>query len=386
MKKETSEPAMPSSLSVYFHIPFCLRKCPYCDFYSVAGEQEHIGAYVAALERQIASSNAGGFPAEGSCASVFFGGGTPSLMTPSQVARLLDAVSRRFGFTADAEITLEANPGTVTPEKLAGWRAAGVNRLSLGAQSFDDRHLASLGRIHNAADITRSVRWTREAGLDNLSLDIIFGMAGQDLRDFGEQLRRALDFGPQHLSLYGLGIEEGTPFGALEAQGARLTADEETWADMYLAAHEALTARGFRHYEISNYALAGHECRHNLRYWSRETSLGIGAGAHGFSAQGYGVRYAVPADWQGYIRGEAVPVEIESFSRCQAMAETFYLGLRTAEGVSCAEFEEHFDVAPGKEFERALELAGDHIETRDGCLRMRLSGWLVYDTLIERFL
>ena len=377
---------MPSSLSVYFHIPFCLRKCPYCDFYSVAGEQEHLDEYVAALERQLASPNAGGFPAEGSCSSVFFGGGTPSLLEPSQVARLLDTVSRHFGFTADAEITLEANPGTVTPEKLTGWRAAGVNRLSLGAQSFDDRHLAALGRIHNAADITRSIRWTREAGFDNLGLDIIFGMAGQDLRDFGEQLRRALDFAPQHLSLYGLGIEEGTPFGELEAQGACLTADEEAWADMYLAAHELLAKHGFLHYEISNYALAGCECRHNLRYWRRGTSLGIGAGAHGFNAQGYGARYAVPADWQGYIRGEAVPVEIESFGRRQAMAEILYLGLRTAEGVSCAEFEERFGAAPGKEFARALELGGEHIETCDGRLRMRLSGWLVYDALIERFL
>ena len=377
---------MPSSLSVYFHIPFCLRKCPYCDFYSVAGEQEYIDAYVAALEWQLVSPKAGGFQADETCSSVFFGGGTPSLMTPFQVGRLLDAVARRFGFREDAEITLEANPGTVTPEKLAGWRAAGVNRLSLGAQSFDDRHLAALGRIHSAADITQSVRWARKAGFANLSLDIIFGLAGQDLRDFGEQLRRALDFAPQHLSLYGLGIEEGTPFGALEEQGACLTADEEAWADMYLAAHELLTKHGFAHYEISNYALAGCECRHNLRYWRRGTSLGIGAGAHGFNAQGYGARYAMPADWRGYIRGETMPVEIESFGRRQAMAETLYLGLRTAEGVSCAEFEERFGVTPGKEFARALELGGDHIETHDGRLRMRLSGWLVYDALIERFL
>jgi oxygen-independent coproporphyrinogen-3 oxidase len=377
---------MPSSFSVYFHIPFCLRKCPYCDFYSVAGEQEHIDAYVAALERQLASPMAGGFQTDGICSSVFFGGGTPSLMTPFQVGRLLDAVARRFGFTADAEITLEANPGTVTPEKLAGWRAAGVNRLSLGAQSFDDRQLTTLGRIHNAADIVQGIHWARDAGFSNLNLDLIFGLAGQKARDLEKQLAQALDFAPQHLSLYGLGIEAGTPFGALEAQGARLSADEEDWERMYLSAHELLTAHGFHHYEISNYALAGCECRHNLRYWCRGTSLGIGAGAHGFSAQDYGVRYAVPADWQGYVRGELAPEEIERFDRRQAMAETLYLGLRTAEGVSLEDFEERFGLKLEEAFPRELEQSGAFLEEHEERLRMRLSGWLIYDTLIQRFL
>lgn len=377
---------MPSSFSVYFHIPFCLRKCPYCDFYSVAGIQEHLDGYVGAMERQLASPNAGGFQTEGICSSVFFGGGTPSLMTPSQVGRLLDAVARRFGFMTDAEITLEANPGTVTPEKLSGWRAAGVNRLSLGAQSFDDRYLTALGRIHNVADIVRGIRWAREAGFANLNLDLIFSLAGQDARDLEKQLERALDFAPQHLSLYGLGIEAGTPFGELEEQGAQLAADEEDWERMYRAAHELLTEHGFRHYEISNYALAGCECRHNLRYWRRGTSLGIGAGAHGFNAQGYGVRYAIPPDWQSYVRGDVVAQELENFDRRQAMAETLYLGLRTAEGISLAEFEKRFGLKLEEAFSQELEQTSTFLEEHEGRLRMRFSGWLIYDTLIQRFL
>ncbi len=272
-------------LSVYIHVPYCLKRCPYCDFNTYAVGQVPEDDYVSALLREL-DATAKRPPWEGRrVATVFFGGGTPSLLAPDSIDRLLDRLDARFGIQADAEISLEANPGSLegsAPERLAELRKAGVNRLSIGAQSFDDRHLATLGRIHRAGDTLETLAAARRAGFDNLSLDLIFAVPGQTIADWQRDLERVVALAPEHVSAYGLTYEEGTPLERDLAAGNVEPATEETEAAMYEAAISTLAGAGYRHYEISNFARPGYQCRHNVTYWSWGDYLGLGAGAHGF--------------------------------------------------------------------------------------------------------
>ncbi len=371
---------------LYFHIPYCRSKCAYCDFFSLAEAPLPLADYVALLHAQLRLSAAGeavGGPLE----SIFFGGGTPSLLAPAAVAGLLAAVDRLWGIRDDAEISLEANPGTVSAASLAGYRAAGVNRLSLGLQSLDDGALTWLGRGHCAAEGRQAVAWARRAGFANLSCDLIFGLPGQDAGRLAGELAAFLGLAPEHLSCYGLSVEAGTP---LAARGDLALPGEERFAAAYRQIHATLAAAGFAHYEISNFARPGMECRHNLGYWRRRTCLGIGAGAHGFLAAGWGRRLAVADDLDRFAAqlaaGRDPAEELEVFDRRGAMAETLYLGLRTAAGVDDAAFATAFGTGVAQAFPAAIRHCGERLSLTAGCWRFDLAGWLLYDHLISAFL
>ncbi len=376
--------------SLYLHIPFCQRKFPYCDFYST---DRHTPAdldnYTSLLLRHLelaADSDIWRRPLE----TVFFGGGTPSLLTSAQVGRVLQKAEALFGFAADCEISLEANPGTVSLESLSGYHSAGVNRLSLGVQSLNARSLQQLGRIHSPDDAIKAIRMARQAGFDNLSCDLMFALPGQSKIDLMDNLNRLLEDHPEHLSCYGLTVEEDTPYHAQRADGILQLPEETAYTDHFLTLHKQLLAAGYNHYEISNYALPGRQCRHNLGYWRRQPCLGIGAGAHSFESRNWGSRLAVAGDLDRYRRlleQRLDPaIELEHFDRLGAMAETLYLGLRTTEGIADENFRHTFGIDLRDHFNAAINQARNHLHHDHKCWRLDLQGWLIFDHLILPFL
>jgi oxygen-independent coproporphyrinogen-3 oxidase len=374
---------------LYLHIPFCERKCPYCDFFSVPGHDEpQLRGYPALLARHLAWAAGHGWG--GPFDTVYFGGGTPSLLPPRAVGDLLEAATRHFGLIADAEITLEANPGTVTPASLAGYRAAGVNRLSLGLQSLNSTQLTTLGRRHDATQGVQAVQAARRAGFANLSVDLIFALPGQTLAGLDAELDRYLALAPEHLSCYGLTAEPDTPFHQRVQRGELLLPDGEFYAEAFLLLHERLTAAGFEHYEIANYARPGRECRHNRGYWERREYLGVGAGAHSFRAAGWGERWAVLADLDVYAAalqaGEEPAACLEGFDRTGAMSETLYLGLRTRRGVAAATFRERFGCGVDEAYPAAVKKLQPWLVRADERWQLTVAGWLLYDRLIQEFL
>lgn len=373
---------------LYCHIPFCLRKCAYCDFFSLpAPSAGQLAAYPGQLLQQLELS---GNAWPGPLTTIFFGGGTPSLLPAAAIARILTAAEQRFGFAPDIEISLEANPGTVTGSQLQGLRAAGVNRLSLGAQATDDAALAGLGRLHRHAETVAAVAAARAAGFSNLSLDLIYARPGENRATLHRDLDRILALEPQHLSCYALTVEEGTPLATAHASGAVALPDEDAEAEQYRALHDRLTRAGFLHYEISNFARPGYACRHNLGYWQRQPYLGLGPGAHSFLDQGWGERRCVPPDVEYFAARLAAggdPDEsLEVFDRTGAMVETLYLGLRTADGVSETAFQQRFAVGVAEAFPAAVARCGERLHLQDGYWRFDLDGWLLYDHLISHFL
>ena len=392
--KNGGEPGSPPfwfiMASLYIHIPFCPRKCPYCDFFSTdrhtpADLESYTGLLLRHLELNAAD------PAwQGPLTSVFFGGGTPSLLTPAQIARILKSAEARFGFVQDIEISLEANPGTVSLPSLTGYRAAGINRLSLGIQSLNPTRLGQLGRIHSPEEALAAIRLARLAGFDNLSCDLMFALPGQSLADLKEELDRLLGYQPEHLSCYGLTVEEGTPYHAQQDSGSLLLPEDTAYAEHFMALHQHLTGAGFNHYEISNYALPGRQCRHNLGYWQRQSSLGIGAGAHSFDAHNWGRRLSVAPDLDRYrhqLEQRVDPaVELEHFDRRGAMAETLYLGLRTGKGVGEAEFSSRFGESVASAFGSSLRQTSGHLHKNRERWQLDLEGWLIFDHLILPFL
>lgn len=332
--------------SLYFHIPFCHTRCHYCDFNTYAGILPLREPYVRALLSEIELAGAMALLPDGSprrSRTIFFGGGTPSLLSVEQISRILAASRVAFAVDAEAEITLEANPGTLSLAQLQGLRTAGVNRLSLGSQSFDADLLRSLGRIHSPREITQAVLFARQAGFSSINLDFMFGLPSQTMHQWQETLDEALQLRPEHLSLYSLIIEEGTPFATWTQEGRITPGDEDLCADMYEYAEERLRASGYVNYEISNWSLPGQQCQHNLTYWWNLPYIGMGAGAHSFFA---GKRFSDVLDPQEYVRllkTRQMPVaETAEVSRLQEMTETSFLGLRTAMGLHLPTFKERF--------------------------------------------
>ncbi len=332
--------------SLYLHIPFCHTRCHYCDFNTYAGILPLREPYVRALITEVRLAGqlaqlANGTPRRSR--TIFFGGGTPSLLTVAQIKRLLSACREAFAVDEQAEITLEANPGTLSTEQLIGLRAAGINRVSLGSQSFDAELLHTLGRIHTAEEIVQALSNARAAGFRSINLDFMFGLPGQTMQHWKTTLDRALALHPEHLSLYSLIIEEGTPFYTWTNEGRIIPGDEDLCADMYEYADERLQAEGYENYEISNWALPGHESRHNLTYWQNLPYIGMGAGAHSFFG---GRRFSNVLDPQEYItllkKQQRPEAEGEFIDRIQEMSETAFLGLRTAQGLHLPTFEERF--------------------------------------------
>ncbi|HLI89328.1 MAG TPA: radical SAM family heme chaperone HemW [Ktedonobacteraceae bacterium] len=380
------------TVSLYLHIPFCHTRCYYCDFNTYAGLLPLREPYVRALLTEIELAGAMARRSDGSprrARTIFFGGGTPSLLSVEQIARLLAACSGAFVLDEDAEITLEANPGTLTPAQLGGLHAAGINRLSMGAQSFDAGLLKTLGRIHSPQEIVEAFQHARAAGFSSINLDLMFGLPGQTMQHWRETLDRALDLRPDHLSLYSLIIEEGTPFHTWVHEGRITPGDEDLCADMYEYADERLQHAGYINYEISNWALPGKHSRHNLTYWQNLPYLGMGAGA--YSSFG-GRRFSNEREPREYIRllkARRLPeVESEEIDGEQAMSETAFLALRTASGLHLPTFEKRF-AQPFSRFVgerlRVVEEAG-LLEQEGEWLRLSKRGRLLGNEVFLRLL
>ncbi len=341
-------------VGLYVHIPFCRRKCLYCDFSSYPSMERHIPAYLAALKKEL--SEITGDRKGLAVKSIFIGGGTPSLLGAEEIDGLLRHISRCVVIKSDAEITLESNPGTLDEKKLRGYRAAGVNRLSIGLQAWQDRLLKTLGRIHTSEEFVEGFRSARKAGFENINVDLIFGIPGQAPGDWEETLSSVVALGPEHLSCYSLIIEQGTVFGDLYEKGELQPVDDELDRAMYRKAIEYLTARGYRHYEISNFAMEGFECRHNLIYWKAQEYIGIGAAAHSYID---GVRRANTADVLSYIEsinnGVLPVVERQNIDTRESMSEYMILGLRLIKGVSFSEFFRRYGVGVGDIFGERID-------------------------------
>ena len=380
------------TVSLYLHIPFCHTRCHYCDFNTYAGILPLREPYVRALVTEIELAGKLAQLADGTprrSRTIFFGGGTPSLLTVEQITRLLNACHKAFAVDELAEITLEANPGTLSREQLAGLRAAGVNRLSMGSQSFDAELLKTLGRIHSPREIVQALHNARAAGFTSINLDFMFGLPGQTMRHWQETLDQALALRPEHFSLYSLIIEEGTPFYTWTSEGRITPGDEDLCADMYEYADERLQAEGYENYEISNWALPGHQSRHNLTYWQNLPYLGMGAGAHSFFG---GKRFSNILDPQEYIdllkKQQRPEAGCETIDRVLEMTETAFLALRTAQGLHLPTFEERF-AEPFTHFVgerlRVVEEAG-LLEQEQDWLRLSKRGRLLGNEVFVRLL
>jgi len=380
--------AKQSGFGLYLHTPYCRSKCPYCDFFSIVPQsKEEIAAYPGLLLQELQQATKDW---SGPLTSVFFGGGTPSLLPVAGIKAILDSARACFGFSAAIEISLEANPGTVTPSYLDALRRAGVNRLSLGIQALSDEDLRRLGRVHSRQESLDAIAAARLAGFDNLSLDLIYSRPGQDLDQLRGEIAQLLALQPQHLSCYGLTVEAGTPFAQMKEAGTLSLPAEDAAAAAFLCVHDELSKAGFSHYEISNFARPGYECRHNLGYWRRQPYLGLGAGAHSLRGKDWGERLSVPPDLNLYRQrlasGIATAESIEVCDQQLAMAETLYLGLRTAAGVSDAAFSRRFGCSIAAVFPVAIRRCGDRLRHADGRWSFDLDGWLLYDHLIANFL
>jgi oxygen-independent coproporphyrinogen-3 oxidase len=376
------------SCSVYVGIPFCKTICTYCDFNVYAHRGKLFEGYVEALAIEIETVARDIRPPR-RARSIGLGGGTPSILPTPLLGRVLESVYSRFELERGSEVTLEANPGTVDLEKLRTLRALGVNRLSLGVQSFDDHRLKALNRNHKSAQSKEAYELARRAGFDNINLDLIFGLPEQEMDDWARTLDRALAWQPQHLSLYALQVEQGTALERQIAKGRLHSPDPDLAADMFCMAEERLAAAGFEHYEISNYARPGYRSRHNLTYWLNLPYLGFGAGAHSYYQ---GVRYSnvlKPGDYIARLKhGETVVATREEIGPELEIGETLMLGLRLEEGIAFEDFQARF----GKDI-RDLHAATIAQLQEWGLLqvgagRMRLTGRarLVSNQVLWRFL
>jgi oxygen-independent coproporphyrinogen-3 oxidase len=356
---------------VYVHVPFCARRCTYCDFAIAVRARVPVDEYLSALRAELEMRWPVGETWE--VDTLYFGGGTPSLLGAEGVASMIDLLRGHLRLAAGAEVTLEANPDDIDERAAAAWRASGVNRLSIGSQSFDDRALAWMHRTHGAARIADAVAAARAGGIENLSLDLIFSLPESLERDWADDLRRALVLRPDHLSLYGLTIEPGTALGRWRDRGQAIEAPEERYEAEYLRAHDTLAAAGFEHYEVSNFARPGRRSRHNASYWSGVPYAGLGPSAHEFDGLVRRWNVAPYAEWlRALADGRDPRGGSEELAPENRMAEEVYLGLRTLTGLELGD----------EEPPRVTPWVAAGWGTLDG-RRLRLSprGWLRLDSL-----
>jgi len=422
------------AIALYLHVPFCRARCAYCDFDTFAGLEAFIPAYADALAREIRAAGERWRPA--TVPTIYFGGGTPSLLPLQVVDGLVDALHTAFDLSQGVEVSFEANPGTVSPDYLCGLRQLGINRLSLGIQSADDGELERLGRVHSWRDAVLAVDWSRKAGFDNLSLDLLFGVPAQSLSDWEVTLGRVMGLDSEHLSLYGLVIEKGTPLAERIRRGDAVPVEDDLAADMIELAEEMLADAGYFHYEISNWArtgisplegdarwwpegtakalgsvlcerITGRVCHHNLTYWRNRPWLGLGAAAHSWMPPGLpprivnsgtasigGQRWANPRHPQDYVASMSKTVGLPSVEEVEVidpqleMGETMMLGLRLAEGVRARRFEQRFGRSLVDVFGGELdELRGLDLVTWDGVVaRLTARGRLLGNRVFERFI
>ncbi len=374
-------------IGIYVHIPFCQKHCPYCDFAVVEGMLHTAPAYIDALCAEIRQGAARHAP-NPPVATIFLGGGTPSLLQAAQVRRILDTIRDAFDLLPDAEITLEANPGPLRPRHLAGFRAAGITRLSMGVQTFNARGLAALGRLHTPQEGRGAIENARAAGFASVSADLIFGWEQQTLDEWRADLETAITLHPHHISAYALTVEEGTPLAHAVAAGTTSVADEDLYADMFLAADAMLTEAGYVHYETSNYALPGHRSRHNCGYWVNGDYLGFGVGAHSHRRNR---RFWNVRDLHAYLNGvplSAVETGAEEISEATARAETMFLGMRLAEGVTESAFFDRHGCTIDAVYRRQLAeyVARGFVIRSDGRIALSPEALLFADEIAVRFL
>lgn len=373
--------------ALYLHIPFCAVRCHYCDFNTYAGLEALYEPYASALREEIRRA---GERQPLQARTLFFGGGTPTVMPHRLLEATLRAAQDAFRIGPDAEITSEANPGTTDAGRFAALRGMGVNRLSMGVQSFDDAELHWLGRMHSAAEAEAAYDAARRAGFDNINLDFMFGLPGQELDTWSGTLDRALALGPDHISLYSLTIEHGTPLYDAVRRGVQAPPDDDKAADFYLLACDRLARAGYEQYEISNWSRPGFECRHNLVYWHHEPYLGFGPGAHSFDGarRWWNVR-PVPHYIQRVNAGESTERGGEHIDERLGMGEFMMLGLRlVAEGVADARFLRRFGVSLYEVFDGEIEalVRRGLLESLPGRVRLTPAGRLLGNQVFSEFL
>jgi oxygen-independent coproporphyrinogen III oxidase len=365
-----------TSAGLYIHIPFCSSRCSYCDFATGIYQSELAERYARALVEEIRSSRY----TSASVNTVYFGGGTPSLLSASQLDHILATLRENFRIDAEAEITLEINPGSANPEKLRAFRSLGVNRASFGAQTFDDAELARLGRSHSAADALRTFADLRDAGFTNVSFDLIAGLPGQTLDGWQSNIKQALELGPEHLSFYLLEVHSGTPLAEHIRRGIQPEPDDDLAGEMYQWMLEQASASGYEHYEISNLCRPGFHSRHNVKYWTAEPYFGFGCSAHSYD--GAALRWSNHRDVLKYVEmvesGASPVVEEQQLTQTDVRAEALFLGMRLMRGIDVRRYRESFGVdlrdEHGADLDRfckagLLEFDGDLIKlTRTGAL------------------
>ena len=371
---------MTKKVGIYIHVPFCRSKCYYCDFCSrTRADDETKALYVKRLCEEIeevAKRIGGDRPIAD---TVYFGGGTPTLLSPSQFEDILDTVKRNYGIADGAEITAETNPKTADLEKLSAMRKVGINRLSIGMQSTHDNELKALGRIHTHSDFEKTFCEAREAGFDNISADLMYGIPEQTKESFSKSIERLAALSPEHISSYSLTVEEGTPFW--NRRDKLVLPDEEIVSDMYLLMGDILRANGYEKYEISNFAHKGRESRHNLKYWRREDYLGFGPAAHSFFG---GIRFAHSRDIEAYLRGESIIESSDAIAGGEAMDEYVMLGMRLSEGIDIEKFNSTFGVDFHKHYGSVFErFAPEYVYIDKNNCRFTDKGMLVSNYILS---
>lgn len=380
------------SLELYVHIPFCVRKCEYCDFLSAPAGADTQQEYVRNLLLEIEQKGVRCTDYE--VTTIFFGGGTPSILKAGWIADILDAIHRNFKVRKDAEITIECNPGTLTFEKLSIYKSAGINRISVGLQSASDAELRELGRIHTYEDFFKSYDLIRKKGFSNVNIDLMAALPGQTLKSYEQTLRRVLALKPEHISAYSLIIEEGTPFyekyeadELLREKGEKpqMLPSEETERLMYERTKELLLAHGYERYEISNYARRGYACRHNIGYWRRENYLGFGLGSASLLEN---ERFHNTTDLTDYLGGDYLAYEQEKLDKKSQMEEFMFLGLRMTDGISTECFRQTFGLTVELVYGPVLEqqIADQLLRKEDGRIFLTERGLDVSNYVMAQFL
>ncbi len=379
-------------LAIYLHFPFCLSKCAYCDFASrplastggLPFARRYLDAMKIELDLRAASTEFHGAEVE----TIYLGGGTPTILPAEWIAEILHQIKQRFALAPEAEVTIEANPGTLDEIKLQGLLQAGVNRISLGVQSFSDKMLKLLGRIHTAAEAKKAISLIRSSGCHNLNLDLMYGLPGQSLEDWRETLLETVAARPEHISTYALSLEPGTPLAQQVVGGSLPSPDDDIAADMYLLAMDMLDKAGYYHYEISNFAQPGWECRHNRKYWANDEYLGLGASSHSFRG---GIRWNNTPDAVVYTewiaRGRRPVGRAETLSLKARVGEALLLGLRCVEGVSEAEIGARYGLAPREVFATEIDRLCEEglLVAEVGRLKIPREKWLLSNEVLAHF-
>lgn len=380
------------TLSLYIHVPFCVRKCFYCDFLSAPGDEKIKENYIQTLLREITekSENYKQYIVD----SIFIGGGTPSILKASQISDIMQLIKKKFLLDEDAEISIEVNPGTVDIEKLQIYLESGVNRLSIGLQSADNKELQIIGRIHTYEDFLQSYEQARQVGFRNINVDLMSALPGQSIQSYRETVEKVLLLRPEHISSYSLIIEEGTPFftryevspSALQQEQLPMLPDEDTEREMYELTKIRLQASGYQRYEISNYARNGYACRHNIGYWRRHNYLGLGLGSSSLIENH---RWNNEVNLSSYLEGQFERRNEQILTIKEQMEEFMFLGLRLVEGVSCEAFSQYFGVSPESVYKNQItELVDKQLlnKTEEGYLKLTKRGIDISNAVMAEFL